>query len=175
MQSNLIFSQQLVGTSTFVLYAAYQLSTLSNPFHSSILLSFIIASFALILANLFCSIFSEVVMRLKPSLGHVLEDPLAALAFVCRNCQLFGPVKLMGQTDNCSRCDSLLDVAFNLQLSVIDSRRYKDYDLGSKVGDRHSPEEFRHSQLVQAEVLETLKKIVSFTSQTTELDLSNLL
>ena len=114
-------------------------------------------------------------MRLKPSLSQIVEDPLSALALVCRNCQLFGPLKLMGQTDQCSQCDTLLDVSFNLQLSAVDSRRCKDYDLGCKIGERHSPEEFRHNHLVQIEVLEALKKIVSFKSQTTELNLSNLL
>ena len=119
--------------------------------------------------------FAEVVMRLKPSLTHVLEDPLAALALVCRTCQLFGPAKLMNN-DRCSLCDNVLDLSFNVQLSVIDSKSYKDYDLGKKLGDRHSPQEFKRSPLVQAEVFETLNRIVAFKSQSLDhFDMSKLL
>jgi len=122
---------------------------------------------------------AEILLRLKPSNESIRDDPLVILALVCRCCQHFGPYRLIMKTSRrscklCKVCLEPLDLSFNLELSVIDSLGYQDHDLGARMGDMYSPEEFRDTPDIQSRVLQILEHIVAFKTNTTNIDMSKL-
>jgi len=103
----------------------------------------------------------ELVRRLKPTLSLLRQEPLSALAKVCLSCQLFQPFLLTTDQESCHICDRKLELAFNVELRVIEGTNSKEYDLGQHVGNYHSAEDYKASVKAQSEVLALIEKTVN--------------